>query len=77
MKAQQMSPETMQKHDKLLELLSHYHPVPTTHSDDYEDKLCWCLEHCEGKFRDMIKHDTRYWYFEKENDATLFALKYA
>jgi hypothetical protein len=77
MKAQQMTPETMQKHDKLIELLSHYHSVPTKHSDDYEDKLCWCLEHCEGKFRDMIRNDVRYWYFEKENDATLFALKYA
>jgi hypothetical protein len=64
-------------HEKLLELLDTYHRVyieiPT---DQFGDMLTWCLKHCQGKFRDLKHGDGVAWYFEKEKDATLFALRW-
>jgi hypothetical protein len=40
--------------------------------------LHWCLENCESKFRDIpnMRYNRRDWYFEKERDAIVFALKW-
>lgn len=70
----------LSRHDKLLELLETYHKVRLDTSasmEDYGDKLTWCLEHCQGKFRDLKHSDGFDWYFEKEQDAALFALKWS
>lgn len=71
--------EDLKKHDRLLELLDTYHKVRIEQAkdkEDYGDKLTWCLEHCQGKFRDLKYGDSMDWYFEREEDATLFALKW-
>lgn len=45
-------------------------------------QLDWCIEHCNSKFRDITidasrEHQTVRWYFESEEDATHFALRWA
>ena len=67
------------KHDKLLELLETYHrvEVQSPDRDIYGDTLSWCLKNCRGKFRDLKHGDNMIWYFEVEEDATLFALRWA
>jgi hypothetical protein len=68
--------EDLLKHDKLLDLLETYHKVHLNENEDYAEKLTWSLEHCKGKFRDIKHGDGMYWYFEREEDATMFALKW-
>jgi hypothetical protein len=65
------------QHERLMRLLESWHPVSCVIHSDYEDKLCWCMEHCIGKFRDVVRSDRRVWYFERHDDATMFALKWA
>jgi hypothetical protein len=68
------------KHDKLLGLLETYHRIPIEKMSDettYGNILTWCLEHCKGKFRDLKYGDGVAWYFELEEDAALFALRWA
>ena len=74
----------LSKHDQLMTLLETYHKVhidPTENSkggwENYGDTLSWCLKHCQGKFRDVKQGDGLDWYFEIEEDATIFALKWA
>ena len=43
----------------------------------YNDMLTWCLEHCQSKFRDMQESKGRAWYFQNEQDAVMFAMKWA
>jgi hypothetical protein len=67
---------------KLLSLLSNYFKVSIRENNNYKtfsDQLCWCFEKCEGKFRDIpnMRYNKRDWYFEKENDALIFALKWS
>ena len=51
--------------------------VPVRSPDDlFNEKLCWCLEHCEGKFRDLKNLEFRMWYFQSSKDASMFALKW-
>ena len=68
----------LRKHDQLMALLETYHKVRLERTVDaeYGDTLTWCLEHCQGKFRDIRHQDGMDWYFEREEDATLFALKW-
>jgi hypothetical protein len=66
----------LSKHDKLLELLGTYHRVHLQDNENYAEKLTWSLQHCKGKFRDLKHGDGMYWYFEREDDATMFALKW-
>ena len=63
--------------EKLMKLLETYHKVVLNDSDDFPAKLTWCLEHCQNKFRDIRTQEGMFWYFEKEEDATLFALKWS
>lgn len=68
----------LSKHDKLLKLLETYHKV---HVDskvhDYGDILTWCLINCQAKFRDIKQGDGMDWYFEHEQDALMFAMKWS
>jgi hypothetical protein len=68
----------LNKHDKLLELLDTYYKVEVNNPDRdiYGDTLSWCLKHCRGKFRDLKHGDNTVWYFEHQEDATMFALKW-
>jgi hypothetical protein len=62
---------------RLMELLESYHSVLITNDIEFSEKLTWCLEHCQSKFRDLSDQNGRVWYFENEKDATLFAMKWA
>ena len=62
--------------EKLMALLKTYTPVKLPDTV-FSQKLTWCLEHCQSKFRDISTSGERVWYFELEGDATLFALKWA
>lgn len=71
--------QDLNKHDKLLDLLQTYHKIhleKMSDKNEYGDILTWCLEHCRGKFRDLKHGDGLIWYFELEEDATLFALRW-
>jgi len=62
--------------ERLMNLLSTYHKVKLE-DDDFPERLTWCLENCEHKFRDLSDMGMRSWYFENEKDATMFALKWS
>lgn len=62
--------------EKLMNLLNSWHAIPTQEDTKFNERLVWCLEHCQGKFRDIRHFDTRVWYFQNEHDAALFALKW-
>lgn len=68
--------EDLKKHDQLMALLNTYHKVQLNENETYPEKLTWCLEKCQGKFRDIKYGDGMLWYFELETDATVFALKW-
>lgn len=68
--------EDLKKHDKLMDLLETYHKVRLEDNDRYPEKLTWCLEHCQSKFRDIKHGDGMDWYFELEEDAVVFAMKW-
>lgn len=63
--------------DKILEALKDYHVVKLESDEFYNDKLTWCLEHCQNKFRDFRGNDCRAWYFKEEQDAMMFAMKWS
>lgn len=62
----------------LMCILKDYHVVRLDETeDDFSQKLTWCLEHCQSKFRDIREVGHRAWYFQNEQDATMFAMKWA
>jgi len=63
--------------DKLMKILEAYHVVRLPDDDDFNVKLTWCLEHCQNKFRDIRESDCRAWYFQNEQDASMFAMKWS
>lgn len=63
--------------EKLMELLNTWTKVHTANQENFNDKLVWCLEHCQGKFRDMRDFNTVIWYFQNAQDASMFAMKWA
>ncbi len=63
--------------EKLTELLNSYHIVNIDNDIEFPEKLTWCLEHCQGKFRDLSNQYGRAWYFQNEQDASMFALRWA
>ena len=70
--------ERLAKEAKLLALLNTWWKVPTDDEDgNFNDKLVWCLEHCQGKFRDHKDSGTVVWYFQNQHDATMFAMRWA
>ncbi len=62
--------------DKILEALKEYHVV-RLEDKEYNEKLTWCLQHCQNKFRDLTDNKGRAWYFKEEQDATMFSLKWS
>ena len=62
--------------DRLVALLKTWYHIDTQDDQYYNDKLVWCLEQCQGKFRDLRQFDTRIWYFQNEKDAAMFALRW-
>jgi len=69
--------EYLRRHDSLMKLLDTYHKVHLKDNQHYQDKLSWCLENCQSKFRDIKHEEGIDWYFEIEQDAALFALKWS
>lgn len=68
----------MMQDTELMAVLKGYSVVRLDETeDDFTQKLKWCLEHCQGKFRDIREHDCRAWYFQNEHDATLFAIRWS
>ena len=67
----------LMKNDRLMEILEGYHIVRLDKDADFNEKLTWCMEHCNQKFRDIKENDCRAWYFQSEQDATMFALKWS
>lgn len=65
------------EHDRLMKILESYHVVRLSEDNDFADKLTWCMEHCQSKFRDIKESDCRAWYFQSEHDASIFAMKWA
>lgn len=63
--------------DKLMSILNNYHIVRLENDDDFNEKLTWCMEHCQSKFRDIRESNCRAWYFQNEQDASMFAMKWS
>lgn len=72
----QRAEEHLKVDDRLMSLLDTYHVI-VLRDDDFAQKLTWCLEHCQNKFRDLSDSNGRAWYFQNEEDAILFAMKWA
>ncbi len=70
------SDKNLSNDDRLMALLKTWHSIPTYEDNEFNNRLVWCLTHCQGKFRDIRTFDSRVWYFEKEQDAAMFALKW-
>lgn len=68
----------LSKDEKLLKLLGTYHKVRLVYEgESYSQMLTWCLEHCQSKFRDIRQGEHMDWYFEQDQDATMFAMKWS
>lgn len=63
--------------ERLMDLLQTYFPVHIDNDIEFSEKLTWCLEHCQSKFRDISEQNGRAWYFQNEQDALIFAMKWA
>lgn len=72
----QKAEEHLKVDDRLMDLLSTYHVIVLS-DDDFAEKLTWCLEHCQNKFRDLSDPNGRAWYFQNEQDAMMFSMRWA
>ena len=72
----QRSEDHLKIDQRLTELLNCYHAI-VLRDDDFSQKLTWCLENCQDKFRDLSDPNGRAWYFQNEQDAAMFAMKWA
>lgn len=63
--------------ERLMSLLRTWKSVdlPICH-DEFNSMLLWCLESCQNHFRDVPDGQIRTWYFENEQDLTMFLLKW-
>lgn len=61
---------------KLMDLLSSYHIIRLP-DDMFSEKLTWCLANCQNKFRDLSDSNGRAWYFQNEQDASMFAMRWS
>jgi len=59
-------------------VLDTFHKVPGVPYVDqlFAEHLEWCLDNCQGQFMDVRLQDSRTWFFESEEDAVMFALKW-
>ena len=72
----QRAEEHLKVDDRLMTLLNSYHAI-VLRDDDFAEKLTWCLENCQNKFRDLSDPNGRAWYFQNEQDAMLFVMKWS
>ncbi len=72
----QKAEEHLKVDNNLMNLLSTYHVIVLP-DDDFAEKLTWCLSNCQNKFRDLSDPNGRAWYFQSDQDATMFAIKWA
>ena len=72
----QRSEDHLKIDQRLTELLNSYHAI-VLRDDNFSQKLTWCLENCQDKFRDLSDPNGRAWYFQNEQDAAMFAMKWA
>ena len=72
----QRAEEHLKVDDRLMSLLATYHVIVLP-DGDFAEKLTWCLEHCQNKFRDLSDSNGRAWYFQNEQDAMMFSIKWA
>jgi hypothetical protein len=72
----QIAEEHLEVDRRLMQLLESYHAI-VIKDTDFAEKLTWCLENCQNKFRDLNNSNGRAWYFQNEQDATMFAMKWA
>lgn len=63
-------------HDPLMEILESYTMIVLP-DEDFPEKLTWCLENCKDKFRDLSVAEGRAWYFQNDQDAMMFSMKWA
>ena len=68
--------EHLKVDDRLMSLLQTYHVI-VLRDDDFSEKLTWCLQHCQHKFRDLSDASGRAWHFQNQQDATMFAMRWA
>lgn len=61
--------------EQLMTVLKDYHVVKVEDTD-FNQKLVWCLESCQKKFRDLSDRGCRAWYFESEQDAVMFSMRW-
>jgi hypothetical protein len=72
----QRAEEDLKVDERLMDLLGSYYVIYSP-DDCFSEKLTWCLEHCQNKFRDLSSRNGRAWYFQNEQDAAMFALRWA
>lgn len=65
------------EHERLMKILESYHVVRLGGDEDFAEKLTWCMEHCQSKFRDIKESNCRAWYFQNEQDASMFAMRWS
>jgi len=66
----------MSSDPELLSYLSTFYKISMSNVN-YNQKLDWCFEHCNGSFRDIsYNNGTTVWYFEDSADAVLFAISW-
>jgi hypothetical protein len=64
--------------ERLMQVLENFYVIHLNNDQLFPEKLTWCLEHCQNKFRDLAEgNGYRAWYFENEQDATMFAMKWS
>ena len=68
---------TLMEDEKLMSILNSYYVVRLEGDEDFNEKLTWCMEHCQYKFRDIRESNCRAWYFQNEHDAAMFAMRWS
>ena len=68
--------QVLSENASLMKILESY-SIVRLDDDEFNERLSWCMEHCSGKFRDIRESDCRAWYFQHEQDASMFALKWS
>jgi hypothetical protein len=64
--------------DRLMQVLENFHVIHLDNDNMFSEKLTWCLENCQNKFRDLAEgNGCRAWYFQNPEDAMMFAMKWS
>jgi hypothetical protein len=64
--------------ERLMQVLENFHVIHLNNDQLFPEKLTWCLQNYQNKFRDLAEgNGCRAWYFENEQDATMFAMKWS